>query len=161
MLKIMVPLLVSLAFVGCASVPKVDQKQAQIIKQLNTPADGQAALYVYRSNSIVGSALKKDIWVDGECLGESSRGVFFYKELKGGSKHTVSTESEFSPNHLEIQVDSGKQYFVQQYIKAGLVVGGAGLKLVDQAEGKKAVQEYALAQSGQCSKASIELKVQN
>lgn len=91
MLKIMVPLLVSLAFVGCASVPKVDQKQAQIIKQLNTPADGQAALYVYRSNSIVGSALKKDIWVDGECLGESSRGVFFYKELKGGSKHTVST----------------------------------------------------------------------
>lgn len=161
MLKILVPFAISLAFVGCASVPKVNQSQAQNIKKLNVPAEGQAAIYVYRSNNIIGSALKKDIWIDGECLGESARGVFFYKEVKGGEKHTVSTESEFSPNHLEFQADTGKQYFIQQYIKPGVIVGGAGLKLVDDVQGKKAITEYDLAQSGKCSKASIEIKAKN
>ena len=84
-------------------------------------------MYVYRSNNIVGSALKKDIWVDGECLGETARGVFFYKEVDGNKNHTISTESEFSPNHLKIEVQSGKNYFIQQYIKLGFFVGGANL----------------------------------
>lgn len=161
MLKILVPLVISLAFVGCASVPKANQSQAQNIKKLSSPAEGKAAIYVYRSNSLLGAALKKDIWIDGECLGESSRGVFFYKEVNGGEKHTVSTESEFSPNHLEFQADAGKQYFFQQYIKPGVVVGGAGVKLVDEDQGKKAIGEYDLAQGGKCSKASIELKTKS
>ena len=105
----------------------------------------------------MGSALKKVIWVDGECLGETARGVFFYKEVEGNQNHTVSTESEFSPNHLKIEAQSGKNYFIQQYIKPGIFVGGADLKLVDDTQGKKAITEYSLASAGQCSKATIQL----
>ena len=138
-------------------MPKVDQQLSQKTKELTAPQEGKAGLYVYRSNNIVGSALKKDIWVDGECLGETARGVFFYKEVEGNQNHTVSTESEFSPNHLKIEAQSGKNYFIQQYIKPGIFVGGADLKLVDDTQGKKAITEYSLASAGQCSKATIQL----
>lgn len=100
----------------------------------------------------MGGAIKKDIWIDGECLGESARGVFFYKDVQGNREHVISTESEFSPNHLKLQTESG-----QQYIKPGVLVGGANLKQVDRSVGEKAVSEYELAQSGKCSKPTISL----
>ena len=156
-IKLVFPLLITSLFVGCASVPKVDQQLSQNTNELTAPQEGKAGLYVYRSNNIVGSALKKDIWVDGECLGKSARGVFFYKEVEGNKNHTVSTESEFSPNHLKIEVQSGKNYFIQQYIKPGVFVGGANLKLVDDVQGKKAINEYSLASAGKCSKATIQI----
>lgn len=31
----------------------------------------------------------------------------------------ISTESEFSPNDLNLTADAGKNYFVRQYIKVG------------------------------------------
>ncbi|MCF9047431.1 DUF2846 domain-containing protein [Acinetobacter nectaris] len=151
-LKPVLPLILSGFFVGCASVPKADMKQTQTVKQFAQPSDGKAIIYVYRSNSTIGAALKKDIWLDGKCLGETARGTFFYKEVDGNQKHTVSTESEFSPNHLMIDTVSGQQYFVQQSIKMGVFVGGADLKQVDELKGKKAISEYELAQSSTCSK---------
>ncbi|MGK4868221.1 DUF2846 domain-containing protein, partial [Acinetobacter baumannii] len=42
-----------------------------------------------------------------------------------------------------------------QYIKPGVFVGGANLKLVDDAQGQKAINEYRLAEAGKCSKATI------
>jgi hypothetical protein len=139
-------------FTGCASVPVNDSISSNQVKQITTPSDGQAGLYVYRTKSPVGAALKKDIWVDGKCLGESARGVFFYQEVIGDREHTIATESEFSPNILTLNTVSGKNYFVQQYIKAGIVVGGANLKVVDEQTAKAAIQNLSLAQAGTCSK---------
>ena len=155
--KILLPVVISAMFVGCATVPKADSQSSQSVKQLMPPKEGYASIYVYRSNALTGSMLKKDIWIDGECLGESSRGVFFHKEVLGNQKHVVSTESEFSPNHLELNTEAGKQYFIQQYIKMGVVVGGANLKEVDAVKGKEAITQYDFIKGGNCSKATIEL----
>ena len=100
----------------------------------------------------MGAALKKDIWLDGKCVGESAPNTFFYQEVKGNAQHTVSTESEFSANDLLIKTDAGKNYFVRQYIKFGLVVGGAGLEAVSEEKGIAAVQKLGMAQNGRCSK---------
>lgn len=150
-------ILLPIFFVGCASVPTANQQVSEQAKKLDAPSAGNAAIYVYRSNNVIGAALKKDVWIDGECLGETARGTFFIKEVLGDKEHTISTESEFSPNHLVLKTDIGKKYFIQQSIKPGLLVGGASLKQVDQATGEKAVNEYQLAQSGKCSKATIKL----
>ena len=64
----------------------------------------------------------------------------------------VSTESEFSPNHLYINVVSGENYFVKQYIKIGVFVGGADLKLVDEDKGKQDVSKLMMAKKGKCAK---------
>ncbi len=138
-------------FTGCASV-KMESKQASDkAKQFAQPESGKSGLYTYR-DSFVGKALKKDIWVDGKCIGESAPDVFFYTQVTGGN-HVISTEAEFSPNDLAVLVEAGKNYFIRQYIKLGVFVGGAGLELVPEEEGKAAVAKLELATPGACSKA--------
>lgn len=142
----------SVLFAGCASVPTEQAEVSNVIKQVKAPSANNAGLYIYRSNSMVGGALKKDVWVDDECIGETARGTFFYHEVLGNIQHKVSTESEFSPNDLIIDTKAGDNYFVKQYIKPGLIVGGAGLKLVTEAEGKQAISDLDLGIKGKCSK---------
>ena len=136
---------------GCASVPMETADKNSIAKKFNPPSEGSSGLYIYR-NSFVGKALKKDIWVDGKCIGETAPDIYFYETVDGDTNHKVSTESEFSPNDLLIKVKSGMNYFIRQYIKIGLFVGGAGLELVDEEEGKKDVSKLGMATKGTCSK---------
>jgi hypothetical protein len=126
-------------------------EETSIAKKFNPPVEGSSGLYIYRPSSL-GGALKKDIWVDGKCIGESAPYVFFYEEVEGDKSHKVSTESEFSPNDLIVKVKSGMHYFIRQYIKFGVFVGGAGLELVDEEKGKKEVSELDMATKGTCSK---------
>lgn len=67
----------------------------------------------------------------------------------------MATESEFSPNKLEMFFEAGKNYFIRQYIKLGAFVGGANLELVPEATGKEAVSKLDMAQSGKCSNQKI------
>ncbi len=136
---------------GCASVPMKSIKESNHAKQFNPPSSGNAGLYIYR-DSFAGQALKKDILVDGKCIGESASDVFFYTEVSGNKKHTISTESEFSPNDLVLNTKIGQNYFIRQYIKLGLFVGGAGLELIDTKKGMKDVSKLKLAKKGTCSK---------
>lgn len=142
---------VAALFVGCASVPMESTEKTEMAKKFNPPSNGNSGLYIFRSGSF-GGALKKDVWVDGKCIGETAPNVFFYEEVQGDNSHKVSTESEFSPNGLAVKTESGKNYFIRQYIKMGAFVGGAGVELVDEVEGKKNVAELDMAKKGQCSK---------
>jgi hypothetical protein len=153
MKKILLATAVTASFLsGCASVPMETKEQGEMAKKFNPPAEGSAGLYIYRSGSF-GGALKKDIWVNGKCIGETAPNVFFYEEVKGDSEHKVSTESEFSPNDLLVNTETGKNYFVRQYIKMGVFVGGAGVELVDENKGKGEVRKLKMATKGSCSKA--------
>lgn len=149
--KLVLVVFFSSLFAGCASVPMESAEKSDMAKKFNPPSDGNAGLYIYRSGGF-GGALKKDVWVDGKCIGETAPNVFFYEEVKGDEEHKISTESEFSPNDLLVKTDSGRNYFVQQYIKMGVFVGGAGVKLVDDEKGKKALQKLKMAKKGKCSK---------
>ncbi|MBK9393203.1 MAG: DUF2846 domain-containing protein [Uliginosibacterium sp.] len=135
---------------GCASVDMASKADSAQAKAFAPPSAGKAGVYVYR-DSFVGRALKKDIWIDGKCIGESAPDVFFYAEVDGGKKHQLDTESEFSPNTLELMFDAGKQYFIRQYIKLGVFVGGAGLEQMPEAEGKAAVAKLEMAKPGKCN----------
>lgn len=136
---------------GCASVPMESKSNSDMAKKFSSPSDDNSGLYIYRSGSF-GGALKKDVWVDDDCVGETAPNVFFYKEVTGGEVHKVSTESEFSPNDLLVKTESGKNYFVRQYIKMGVLVGGAGVELVDEEKGIKAILKLKMAKNGSCSK---------
>jgi hypothetical protein len=138
-------------FAGCASVPMESNELSVQAKAFHKPSEGNAGLYIYRAGGL-GTALKKDIWVNGKCIGESAPKIFFYEEVKGGEEHKISTESEFSPNDLVVKTESGQNYFIKQYMKIGVFVGGANLKLVDEKEGMKDVATLELAKKGTCSK---------
>ena len=146
---LLVPILVIVS--GCASVPLETAQINKVAKQFDPPSDGKAGLYIYR-NTFYGGAAYTDVMVDGYCIGSSAPYVFFYEEVEGDKSHKVSTESEFSPNDLIVKVKSGMHYFIRQYIKFGVFVGGAGLELVDEEKGKKEVSELDMATKGTCSK---------
>lgn len=135
---------------GCASVEMASKAESARAKEFNPPSQGNAGVYIYR-DSFVGKALKKDIWIDGKCIGESAPDVFFYTEVEGGETHKVDTESEFSPNALEVMFESGKNHFIRQFIKLGVFVGGAGLEQITEEQGKKDVAKLEMAKPGKCS----------
>ena len=117
--------------------------QDKALKAFAKPAEDKAGLYVYR-NSFAGQALKKNVSVDGTLLGQTANKVYFYKNIALG-QHQLSTESEFSDNSIAFVAEGGKNYFAEQYIKIGIFVGGAGLKMVPADEGMKNVRECNLA----------------
>lgn len=135
---------------GCTSVPMESKEKSNLAKQFNAPSEGKAGLYVYRAGSF-GGALKKDVWLNGKCVGETAPDMFFYEEVNGDTEHKISTESEFSPNDLIIKTESGQNYFISQYIKMGVFVGGANVELIDEEKGKKAVSKLDMAIKGKCS----------
>lgn len=142
----------SVFLTGCASVNMATKEESTKAKEFNQPKAGTAGVYLYR-NSFVGKALKKSIWIDGKCVGESAPDVFFYTEVEGGKTHRIDTESEFSPNTLELMAAAGRNYFVRQFIKMGVLVGGAGLELVPEEQGRKDVAQLEMAKPGKCSDA--------
>ena len=135
---------------GCATVEMASKEESAKTKQFDSPIEGKAGVYVYR-NSFVGKAVKKDIWIDGTCVGESAPDVFFYTEVEGGKTHRVDTESEVSPNALELMFKSGKKYFIRQFIKMGVLIGGAGLEQIPEEQGKVDVAKLEMAKPGRCS----------
>ena len=141
----------SLVVSGCATVEMEPQNSSSKSKGFNAPSQGTAGLYIYR-DSFMGKILKKDIWINGKCLGESGPDVFFYTEVEGGKKHKIETESEFSPNAMELMVEPGQKYFIRQYTKVGLLVEGANLERVSEARGKAAIAKLNMAKTGTCSR---------
>lgn len=128
---------------GCASVPMATPEQDAAAKEFAAPASDKAGLYVFR-DSMFGSAIKKLVSLDGNPLFQSATKTYFYKEIAPG-KHTLTTESEFGDNALEFVAEGGKLHFFRNYIKMGVIVGGANLEAVSEEEGKKGVLESSLA----------------
>lgn len=135
---------------GCASVEMASKAESAKAKEFSPPSRGSAGVYVYR-DSFVGKALKKDIWIDSKCLGESAPDVFFYTEVEGGKTHKIDTQSEFSPNTLEAYFEAGKHYFIRQFIKLGVFVGGADLEQIPEEQARKDLAKLEMAKSGKCS----------
>ncbi|MGR5062295.1 DUF2846 domain-containing protein [Photobacterium sp. DNB22_13_2] len=149
--RILLSVFILSALSGCASVPTANIAQSNEAKQFEQPTDGKAGLYVFRVDSPVGAALKKDVFLNGGCVGETAPGVFFYQEVDAGKEYIISTESEFSPNALKVLTESGNLYFIEQYIKMGLFVGGADVRLVDEVQGKQSITETTMAIQGTCN----------
>ena len=135
-------LIVVFYLAGCASVPMASDEVDQRAKEFSPPAEGMAGLYIYR-NSYFGAALRKSVYVDDELIGRTAPMTYFYKEVEAGERK-VSTQSEFGNNELIINTEAGQHYFIQQYIKLGVLVGGANIKLMSEEEGKKGVMECKL-----------------
>ena len=129
---------------ACASVPLASKEKDAAAKAFLKPQKDKASLYVFR-NGFVGQALKKSVFIDDQVIGESANKVYFFRELAPGP-HKVSTESEFGNNDLEINLAGGQQHFVEQYIKMGVLKGGANLRVVPESEARKAISDCKLAQ---------------
>ncbi|WGE36218.1 DUF2846 domain-containing protein [Actinobacillus genomosp. 1] len=144
MKKLLVITAISTLLSACATVPMASVEKSNELKQFNSPAQEHSGIYIYRPNSVLGAALKKNIYLDDQLIGETAKGVFFHKLVSPGT-HKVATESEFSDNAIVFSTVGGQNYFVRQYMKIGAFVGGAGVELVDEKQAKMEMADVHLA----------------
>lgn len=63
-------------FACCATVPTYSDGESTVTKEFKTPVDkNMAGLYIYR-DEFYAASIKKDLYIDGICIGESAMGVF-------------------------------------------------------------------------------------
>lgn len=95
-------------FAGCATVPMESKELDAAAKTFSVPASDKAGLYIFR-DSTFGGLVKKLVSLDGKPLGQSAPMTYFYKDIAPG-KHTITTESEFGDNHLDVVAEGGGSF---------------------------------------------------
>lgn len=139
--RALLALVISAALTGCASVPMGDPARDTALKTFQV-APGKAAIYVYRNESM-GAAVKMDVLVNGENIGETAANTYLYKEVAPG-KHTVASKAE-NTDTVEVELKPGSIAYLWQEVKMGLMYARTKLHLVSEQEGKKGVLETRLA----------------
>lgn len=112
---------------GCAAT---GPKGSEMATTLSSVPPGYGRIVFFRSGSFVGGGVQPDIRVDGQVVGQSKPGGFFYADVAPG-KHVASASTETTAN-LEIQVVAGQTHYVRSAIGMGLLVGRVVLTIEGQ-----------------------------
>jgi hypothetical protein len=108
-----------------------------------TLAQGQGRIYFYRSNSMLGAAVQPDIALNGQVVGSSQPGGFFYVDRPAGTYEAVcGTEVDRKASFV---LDAGQERYIKTSVGMGVMVAHVIPELVDPAEGSAAVQSLSYA----------------
>lgn len=127
---------------GCASVPTASVEQDNAAKKF-VVKPGKSNIYVYRNESF-GGAVKMSVALDGKLVGDTASKTFLLLEVTPG-KHTLVSKSE-TDSTLNLTTAAGKNYFVWQEVKMGLMSARSSLQVVDEATGRAGVAECKLVE---------------
>jgi hypothetical protein len=130
--------------VECVTVPlESDERDAQA-KQFAAPPERRASVYLVRYYTIE-PKVKTRISIDGQPAGEIAPRTYMLFDLPTG-QHTLNarTDHEFA---IELDLESGKTYFVEHQLTLYLNKVTGKLKLLDAPDGKKKVMQSRRALS--------------
>ena len=138
-----VGLFVLLTFLaGCAAMgPKMSEVKSTI------PALGndQGRIYFYRTSSIFGAAISADLRVNGDVVGRSTRGSFFFVDRPAGNYEVASsTETE---KKVTFALSGGETKYVRTYVGLGILVGRVIPELVNADQAEKEMADLAYVES--------------
>lgn len=128
---------------GCVSMqvsPADDAADAKA-KALTVPK-GKALVYIVRPTSI-GKPFAHEITLDGKRIGSTCGYYYIYVFVSPG-KHKFTASGDYSGD-VELTVEAGKIYFIQQRVQAGVWKGGSALAVVSETEGRKYLSECRLS----------------
>ena len=92
---------------GCVSMPNF----SEYAKRLPPPTQGEGRILFYRESRFFGSARHPDILLDGEKVGESKPGGYFYVDRPAGN-HVVMCESP-RINECRLVLEPGSTKYVR------------------------------------------------
>jgi len=98
------------------------------------PAD-QGRIFFYRNSSMFGAAIQPDVRLNGDVVGTSKPGGFFYKDVKAGNQ-TVSTTTEVE-RQLTFTLAAREVRYVRTSPSLGLLVGRVQAELVPTEEAER------------------------
>lgn len=130
--RIIVVLSVTL-LVGCSnSVQRLE------LDSLPQPPAEKGLVYFFREKAFQGSAVTFGVYDGSDKIGVLQAGTFFFIEAEPGL-HTYSAKTEVS-DRLHVVVEAGRSHFIEGSVRLGLFVGQPELRLVNETEGKVAVE---------------------
>jgi hypothetical protein len=127
---------------GCASVQMAAPEQDTAAKSFAVKPD-KANIYVYRNENF-GAAMKMPVALDGKLVGDTAAKTYLMLEVAPGS-HTVVSKTE-NDSAVTVNAAAGRNYFLWQEVKMGMMSARSDLKQVDEATGKAGVAECKLVQ---------------
>lgn len=142
-LAVLVLLLAVSLLTGCASVPMASPEHDAQAKSFAVQPD-KSNIYLYRNESM-GGAVKMDVVLDNKPVGLTVAKSYMKLEVSPG-QHTIISKAE-NDDVLNINTEAGKNYFVWQEVKMGILYARNLMHLTDEQTGKAGVMECRLIES--------------
>lgn len=115
---------VGLLLAGCAAT---GAKYGEMAAAMPGLKPGHGRVYFFRDSSMFGAAVQPDIRLNGEVVGESKPGGFFFVDRPAGNySATASTETEKAVTFV---LQAGETKYIRTKPQMGLIVGRIILEL--------------------------------
>jgi hypothetical protein len=138
--KLLFACLAVIVLYGCtASGPKY----SVYAKSIAPLAADKGRIYFFRDASFFGGGVRPDILVNGDTVGESLPGGFFYIDKDAGS-YKVSTSTEVERT-VEFVLEAGETKYIRTYVTMGVMVGHVIPELVSTDDATKAMTDLSYA----------------
>ena len=124
--------------VGCAGTSEAPPEQREAAIAFEAPQD-KGVVYLYRLGRAVAAANVSIVKVNSLEAGGTGPGTFFRWELKPGT-YTFTASTSESSKTVQLQVEAGKLYYIEQNIRLGINEGRIQLNQVDEKTGKRNIQ---------------------
>jgi hypothetical protein len=129
---------VALLLAACAAT---GPKFAEVEASLPPLRAGEGRIFVFRSMSTVGGALRPDVRINGEVAGTPQVGSFFFVDRPAG-RYTASARTE-SESTVACELGDGDTAYMSLQITMGILVGRPLLRLHSPEAGPSAMQGLA------------------
>lgn len=123
---------------GCAAT---GPKYSDIASTIPSLAANKGRVFFFRPDTMLGAAITSDIRVNGNVVGKSERGSFFFVDQAPGNI-TVSTSTEVE-KQLTFTLAAGETKYVKTTVSFGVLVGRINSALVNSTEAKAEIAGLA------------------
>jgi len=140
---------IAMLFTGCASTTRASADMDKVAKVFK-PAMAKSSLFIFR-NEYFGAAIGMPLKINGQDIGETGPKSFYRLDLDAGL-YVITSEAE-TKTELPVVLVNGKNHFVWQEVRMGVVTVRSALRLVDEKTGMGGVLESDLLVSKVSSEA--------
>jgi len=122
---------------ACASGPKYTEVKSSI----PTASAEQGRIYFYRSGIMFGAGIQPSVMLNGEKVGDSKPGGFFFIDRAPGN-HEVMLSSEVEKK-VSFTLEKGQTQYVKMTVGMGVIVYRVYPELVDAAQAQTDMQDLS------------------
>jgi hypothetical protein len=132
--------LAALTLAGCATPPTATPDLDAAAKTFAVPP-GKANIYLFR-DEVLGGAIAMDVYLNGKLMGQTGPTTYFKFEVLPG-RYSILSKAE-NDSSIDVQAEAGRNYFVWQEVKMGMLYARNLLQQVDEQRGRAGVAQCKL-----------------
>ena len=128
---------------ACSPSKTVTQNTNDKYKTL-TPPEGKAIVYFVRP-SVVGTIIPFKVSCNDTLIGSTTGNKYLFIVLEPNTYNLISKAKAENDAELELKVDTGKKYFIEQKPKMGIFMARNELILLNYEEGEQKLTKCSIS----------------